>query len=299
MAAAASEDSSYSMAVVNTLRPIHLVQYAMELWNVQLQEELRQQRHDLIDSWPSHNDFVDNLVQAMRWRLSFEIPFRNSWPRAMVIGSVHEVVPSTINVYSIPALLRDTIDIIVEDAILRHRASSEFSGPSLMVHDTHRWGLGIIYVLAELHLLGSNDQEGTWHFLQSRIKEWDHMRRCSLSGASQEQYRDWLSMLVFSSLPSAIPPWSAGHSGADNSAARNADAWIVASTLVASLSGGLRSVLQQPPPQQFPGWELARAAVSGMNSVLEKQFRSSDSKANDGSAERDLNRVPGTHPSDY
>jgi COQ9 len=43
-----------------------------------------------------------------------------------------------------------------------------------------RWGLGIIYVLAELRLLGSNDQEDKWHFLQSRIKEWDQMRHCSL-----------------------------------------------------------------------------------------------------------------------
>jgi COQ9 len=292
MAAAASEDSSYSLAVVNTLRPIHLVHYAMESWNVQLQEELRQQRDDLIASSPSHHDFVDNLVQAMRLRLSFEIPFRKSWPRAMVIGSLHEVVPSIINVSSLPALLRDTIDIIVEDAILRH------SDPSLMVQDTHRWGLGIIYVLAELHLLGSNDQEATWHFLQSRIKEWDQMRHCSLPGASQEHYRDWLSTLV-SSLSSSIPP--AGNSGADNSAVRNSDAWIVASTLAASLTGGLRSVLQQPPLQQslFPGWELARAAVNGMNSVLEKQFRSSNSKANDGSAGRDLSRIPGTHPSDY
>jgi hypothetical protein len=104
-------------------------------------------------------------------RLEYNLPYIQSkrWHEAMAVGATQTMTTTASQLSSLVNLIADSI-IDGDEPSAKQLSHLE------------RAGIGTIYATTELHLLtATSDQEveSTWIFLETRVQEWEQLRRNS------------------------------------------------------------------------------------------------------------------------
>ena len=71
--------------------PIEVVDYAMEFWLKQMQEQLKAEQEEL-----SKMRIRQRVFQGVKTRIELEIPYKKVWPQAMALGALPQNAQNTL-----------------------------------------------------------------------------------------------------------------------------------------------------------------------------------------------------------